>query len=103
MTLNDVDAYHFELRFRIPEGTRLWSAETEIALGTDRLRLSASGGGELREATCLSLFGFGYATAEQARGVSEYVRRALTFAVIENNIAIDWPENSPRRSEGLSV
>lgn len=107
VTLNDADAYHFELQFRLPRDQRIWSEDSEIglgtALGTDRLSLRTRDGGKLRESMRLSLFGFGYTTIEQAHEGAGRARRALVFAAIESNVAIEWRDSPPTRPGGLSV
>lgn len=107
MALSDVDAYHFEFRFRLPDDKKIWSEESEITigsvLGNDCLSLRARNGGKMREAVRLSLFGFGYATMEQAHEAAERARRALVFAAIESNTAIKWRHRLPGQPGGLSV
>lgn len=103
MILNDADAYHFEIQFRLPKDQKISSEENEIALGTvlgrDRLSLKARDVGKLREAIRLSLLGLGYETITQAHDAAEWARRALVVAAIESGVAIEWrvgPRGSPK-------
>jgi hypothetical protein len=92
--LDDADAFHFELCFRLPDSQRVSGSGAEVrlasALGRDRLVLKAAAGGVLGATDRLALAGYGYETEEQAREVAGRVHRALVLSAVEENLSLEW-------------
>jgi hypothetical protein len=100
----NADAYHFTLRFRVPEHKPVSGAEARVplpgVLGRDHLELCSEDGRKLSEARRLFVSGQGYDAEDQARAAAERARWALLLAAVESWVGVEW-DDGPER--GLSV
>jgi hypothetical protein len=104
LPVDDADAYHFALFFRLPDHQVIAGDELELSFaggpGHERLQLRPEGSGSLGEARRLTLSGFGYKTEEQARAAGQRAKEALSLAALESHVGIEWDE---RGNGGLDV
>ncbi len=108
MTLNDRDAYHFELAFSLPQHQCIHSEKKTLTWPStnDQPRLSLrpeSGSGLVKDARLLSLLGYGYSTESEAVAAGRNHKVHLSIVAMESSIGLAWLNLPTQIEAGLFV
>jgi hypothetical protein len=99
--------WHFEARFRLPDGQRIHhdSRELVLANGPDQamITLTADRAGTLKEAYRLVLHGLHYTREGRARAAGGEAVRCLLLSCLARNVGLQIEEAGPDVIDGVAV